>query len=52
MNMHANQCVGLQEWFDSMGFLAIFFDISCGFVTLFADPFALIFVVLAAFVRL
>jgi putative tricarboxylic transport membrane protein len=50
MNMHANQCVGLQEWFDSMGFLAIFFDISCGFVTLFADPFALIFVVLAAFV--
>jgi putative tricarboxylic transport membrane protein len=50
MNMHANQCVGLQEWFDSMGFLAFFFDISCGFVTLFADPFALIFVVLAAFV--
>lgn len=50
MEMHQNQCAGLQEWFDSMGSLAIFFDISCGFVTLFADPYALIFVVLAAFV--
>ena len=50
MEMHQNQCAGLQEWFDAMGFLSIFFDISCGFVTLFADPYALIFVVLAAFV--
>lgn len=50
MEMHQNQCAGLQEWFDSMGSLAIFFDISCGFVTLFADPYALIFVALAAFV--
>lgn len=50
MEMHQNQCAGLQEWFDTMGFLSIFFDISCGFVTLFADPYALIFVVLAAFV--
>lgn len=50
MNMNQNQCAGLLEWFDSLGFLAIFFDISCGFVTLFNDPFAIFFVVLAAFV--
>jgi len=45
-----NQCAGVEEFFESLGFLSIFFDISCGFVTLFNDPFALIFVVLAAFV--
>lgn len=33
-----------------MGFLSIFFDISCGFVILFNDPNALMFVVLAAVV--
>ena len=48
--MMQDQCAGLQEWFDSVGFLSIFFDISCGFVILFNDPFALIFVFLAAFV--
>jgi len=45
-----SQCAGVEEFFESLGFLSIFFDISCGFVTLFNDPFALIFVVLAAFV--
>ena len=48
--MMQNQCAGLEAWFESMGFLSIFFDISCGFVILFNDPFALAFVFLAAFV--
>ena len=50
MNMVNNQCAGLEAFFDNLGFFAIFFDISCGFVTLFADPFAIFFVILAAFV--
>ena len=50
MNMHADQCVALYEWFEGLGFLSIFFDISCGFITLFADPFAIGFVILAALV--
>jgi len=45
-----NQCAGLEEFFESAGFLSIFFDISCGFTILFNDPFAVLFVVLAAFV--
>lgn len=48
--MGGNSCAGLQEWFETMGFLSIFFDISCGFITLFNDPFAVGFVVLAAIV--
>ena len=48
--MLQNQCAGLREVFDSLGFLSIFFDISCGFVILFNDPFALMFVALAALV--
>ena len=48
--MMMNQCVGLQEFFDSVGFLSIFYDISCGFVILFNDPYALLFVLLAALV--
>ena len=48
--MFQNQCGGLQEFFDSLGFLSIFYDISCGFVVLFNDPYALIFVALAALV--
>ena len=48
--MGGNSCAGLQEWFDTVGFLSIFFDISCGFITLFNDPFAVGFVVLAAIV--
>ncbi|MEM6988550.1 MAG: hypothetical protein AAF499_18725, partial [Pseudomonadota bacterium] len=47
-----NQCAGLEEAFESLGFLSIFFDISCGFVVLFNDPFAIMFVVLAAFVSI
>jgi len=48
--MLQNQCAGLAETFESLGFLSIFFDISCGFVILFNDPYALMFVILAAFV--
>jgi putative tricarboxylic transport membrane protein len=48
--MMQDQCAGLEAWFESLGFLSIFFDISCGFVILFNDPFALGFVVLAAIV--
>ena len=48
--MFQNQCGGLQEFFDSLGFLSIFYDISCGFVVLFNDPYALLFVALAALV--
>ena len=48
--MMQDQCAGLEAFFESLGFLSIFFDISCGFVILFNDPFALLFVVLAAFV--
>ena len=48
--MMQNQCAGLAEFFESLGFLSIFFDITCGFVILFNDPFAILFVVLAAFV--
>ena len=48
--MFNNQCGGLQEFFDSVGFLSIFYDISCGFVILFNDPYALMFVALAALV--
>ena len=44
MNMNQDMCLGLEAWFESVGFLAIFYDISCGFVTLFADPFAIFFV--------
>jgi putative tricarboxylic transport membrane protein len=45
-----NQCAGPEEFFESAGFLSIFFDISCGFTVLFNDPYAVYFVVLAAFV--
>jgi len=45
-----NQCAGVESFFESLGFLSIFFDISCGFVILFNDPYAIMFVVLAAFV--
>lgn len=48
--MMMNQCVGLQEFFESAGFLSLFYDISCGFVILFNDPYALLFVGLAALV--
>lgn len=48
--MFQNQCEGLKAFFEPLGFLNIFFDISCGFVVLFNDPFALIFVALAALV--
>ena len=48
--MFQNQCEGLRAFFEPLGFLNIFFDISCGFVVLFNDPFALIFVALAALV--
>ena len=48
--MFQNQCEGLRAFFEPLGFLNIFFDISCGFVVLFNDPFALIFVGLAALV--
>ena len=50
MKRISDQCVGLEAFFNELGFLAIFFDISCGFVTLFSDPFAIFFVILAAFV--
>jgi len=45
-----NQCAGIEGFFESLGFLSFLFDISCGFVILFNDPLALMFVVLAAFV--
>jgi putative tricarboxylic transport membrane protein len=48
--MFQNQCANLQTFFEDAGFLSIFYDISCGFVVLFNDPYALIFVVLAAIV--
>ena len=48
--MFQNQCAGLREAFDSLGFLSVFYDISCGFVILFNDPYALAFVALAALV--
>ncbi len=48
--MMQDQCAGLEAWFEGMGFLSIFFDISCGFVILFNDPYALMFVLLAAVV--
>ena len=48
--MFQNQCADLQTYFEHSGFLSIFYDISCGFVVLFNDPYALIFVVLAAIV--
>ena len=48
--MFQNQCANLQTYFEHSGFLSIFYDISCGFVVLFNDPYALIFVVLAAIV--
>ncbi|MGC6412772.1 MAG: tripartite tricarboxylate transporter permease [Candidatus Puniceispirillaceae bacterium] len=48
--MMMNQCAGLREFFDTLGPLSVFFDISCGFVILFNDPFALGFVLLAALV--
>ena len=48
--MFQNQCANLQTFFENAGFLSIFYDISCGFVVLFNDPYALIFVVLAAIV--
>ena len=48
--MFQNQCANLQTLFENAGFLSIFYDISCGFVVLFNDPYALIFVVLAAIV--
>ena len=48
--MLQDQCAGLELLYESLGFLSIFYDISCGFVVLFNDPFALIFVLLAAFV--
>ncbi|MCY4333393.1 MAG: tripartite tricarboxylate transporter permease [Litoreibacter sp.] len=50
MTQHNNLCAGLEAFFADLGFLAIFFDISCGFVILFSDPFAIFFVVLAAFI--
>ena len=48
--MLQNQCANLQTFFENAGFLSIFYDISCGFVVLFNDPYALIFVILAAIV--
>ena len=48
--MFQNQCANLQTFFENAGFLSIFYDISCGFVVLFNDPYALIFVVLASIV--
>ena len=45
-----NQCAGLEAIYDTLGFLSVFYDISCGFVVLFNDPFALLFVLLAAIV--
>ena len=48
--MMQDQCVGLEAFFDGVGFLSIFFDITCDFVILFNDPYALMFVILAAFV--
>ena len=48
--MFQNQCANLQTFFENAGFLSIFYDISCGFIVLFNDPYALIFVVLAAIV--
>ena len=48
--MLQNQCAGLEEFFEGLGFLSIFFDISCGFLVLFNDPYAIFFVVLAAIV--
>ena len=48
--MFQNQCANLQTYFEHAGYLSIFYDISCGFVVLFNDPYALIFVVLAAIV--
>ncbi|MEM8803214.1 MAG: tripartite tricarboxylate transporter permease, partial [Pseudomonadota bacterium] len=50
MNQQANLCAGLEAFFENLGFLSIFFDISCGFIILFADPFAIFFVLLAAFI--
>ena len=29
-----NQCAGIEGFFESLGFLSFFFDISCGFVIL------------------
>ena len=48
--MMQNQCAGLEAIYDTLGFLSVFYDISCGFVVLFNDPFALLFVLLAAIV--
>ena len=48
--MLQNQCANLQTFFENAGLLSIFYDISCGFVVLFNDPYALIFVILAAIV--
>ena len=48
--MMQNQCAGLEALFETLGFLSVFYDISCGFVVLFNDPFALLFVILAAIV--
>ena len=48
--MLQNQCANLQTFFENAGFLSIFYDISCGFIVLFNDPYALIFVILAAIV--
>ena len=45
-----NQCANLAEFYNNIGFLNIFYDISCGFIILFNDPYALLFVILAAFV--
>ena len=48
--MIQDQCSSLAELFETFNFLSIFYDISCGFVVLFNDPYALIFVLLAAMV--
>ncbi|MEM8977926.1 MAG: tripartite tricarboxylate transporter permease [Pseudomonadota bacterium] len=50
MNQQSNLCANLELWFENLGFLSIFYDISCGFIILFADPFAIFFVLLAAIV--
>ncbi len=48
--MMQDQCSGLDVIFNTFGFFSFLYDISCGFVILFNDPYALLFVLLAALV--
>ncbi len=48
--MMQDQCSGLDVIFNTLGFFSFLYDISCGFVILFNDPYALLFVLLAALV--